>query len=78
MWVARGNDFFKTKKVKISGYYPELSGKVAFEKAKKLADILVDRFVKGEVDEIKFIYNEFKNAVTQKVIVEDFLPLMPT
>lgn len=74
----KGHDYFKTKKVKIAGYYPEMGGKVSFEKAKKLADILVDRFVKGEVDEIKFIYNEFKNAVTQKVLAEDFLPLKLT
>ena len=71
----KGHDFFKHKKANISAYYPELGGKVAFAKAKKMADALLDQYLKNEVDEIKIIYNEFKNAVTQKVVVEDFLPL---
>ena len=71
----RGHDFFKTKKVKITGYYSEAGGKVSFAKAKQLSKTLEARFVGGEIDEVKFIYNEFKNAMTQKVVVEDFLPL---
>lgn len=71
----RGNDFFKLRKVNISAFYSDLGGKVTFAKAKKLADTLVGRFLNEEVDEIQFIYNEFKNAVTQRPIVEDFLPL---
>lgn len=71
----RGHDFFKGKKVaKVGPYFNEISGKVTFAHAKTLADALVSRFLKQEVDEIKFVYNEFKNAVTQKVVVEDFLP----
>ncbi len=71
----KGHDFFKNRKVKILAYFQELSGKVTFGKAKKLADSLVALYIRGEVDEIKFIYNEFKNATTQTVVVEDFLPL---
>jgi F-type H+-transporting ATPase subunit gamma len=71
----RGHDFFKNKKVKVAGYFPEAGGKVTFAKARKLADELVRRFLSGEVDEIKLIYNEFKNAASQTPLVEDFLPL---
>ncbi len=71
----KGNEFFKNKKVNIFAYYPEVSGKVTFAKAKKLADTLVELYINEEFDEIKFVFNEFKNAVTQKVVVEDFLPL---
>ncbi len=71
----RGHDFFKNRKMKIAAYYQEASGKVEFSKAKFLADALVDRYLKGEFDEIKLIYNEFKNAATQNVVVEPFLPL---
>jgi F-type H+-transporting ATPase subunit gamma len=71
----KGHDFFKNRKVKLGGVFPELSGKVTFAKAKKLAEILIDRYLKEDVNEVKFIYNEFKNAVTQQVVVEDFLPI---
>lgn len=68
-------EFFKVRSVKQGPYYQEAGGKVTFAKAKKVAHSLVELYRSGEVDEIKFIYNEFKNAVTQKVVVEDFLPL---
>jgi len=71
----KGYDFFKTRNVNLGTFYQELGGKVSFAKAKKLADSLVDRFLKEEVDEVKLVYNQFKNAVTQNVVIEDFLPL---
>lgn len=55
--------------------YP--AAKVTFGVAKGLADTLVKYFEDGEYSEIKFIYNEFKNAVSQKVVLEDFLPIQP-
>ncbi len=72
----RGFDFFKTKEIaKIGRYFSECGGKVSFKKAKILADALVADFLAGKYTEIKIIYNEFKNAVSQTVIVEDYLPL---
>jgi len=70
----KGHDFFKTKKVNMGPYFQEVTGKVALAHAKKVSDRLIELFLNGEVDEIKFVYNEFKNAVTQKVVVQDFLP----
>lgn len=71
----KGHDFFKGRSAKILAYYPELGGKVHFLKARKLANALLEFYQSGQVDEVKIIYNEFKNAVTQKVMVEGFLPL---
>jgi len=71
----RGYDFFKTKKVSLGTYFQELGGKVTFLKARSLADAVIDSYLSGRADEVKFIYNEFKNVMTQKVVVENFLPL---
>ena len=71
----RGHDFFKTKNFNLGPYFSEVGGKVTFAKAKMLADGLKEHFSSGQVDEVKVIYNEFKNAVSQVVRVEDFLPL---
>jgi F-type H+-transporting ATPase subunit gamma len=73
----KGHEFYKTKKFNLGPYYAELGGKVTFQKARKLSDNLIELFLSGKYDEIKFIYNEFKNAATQVVRVEDFLPLVP-
>ena len=73
----RGFDFFKTKNFNMGPYYPELGGKVTYEKARILSSNLVELFTSGHVDEVKFIFNEFKNAVTQEVVIDNYLPLQP-
>lgn len=72
----RGNEFFRTKKLAVIGtFYQDLGGKVTFAKGKKLAEALIETYVSGRADEVKVIFNEFVNAVTQQTTVEDFLPL---
>jgi F-type H+-transporting ATPase subunit gamma len=71
----RGYDFFKNKNFEKGPYYAEAGGKVTFDKAKALASDLLARYTAGEYDEVKFVFNEFKNAVLQVVQVEGFLPL---
>jgi len=74
----KGFDFYKTRRYTIGPNFVELTGKVTFTKAKKLSDQLIEKYLAGEFDEVRFIFNEFKNAVTQVVRVEGFLPLAPT
>lgn len=68
-------EFFKGRKVILGPYFQQEGGKVTFAKAKRISEMLLNLYISGQVDEVKFVYNEFKNAVTQKVVVEDFLPL---
>ncbi len=44
---------------------------------RKLHETLTDKFVSGEYDKIEVVYNQFKNAATQIVQTEQFLPLAP-
>ena len=74
----KGHDIFKTKWTALGPYLSEISGKVVFTQAKKFADALIAEFTSGRSSEVKIIYNEFKNAVTQQIQVEDFLPLRPS
>ena len=71
----KGYEYFRSKSVPVKNYYSELGGKVTFAKARTLATSLLEIYSTGEVDEIRLVYNEFKNAVTQKVVVETLLPL---
>jgi F-type H+-transporting ATPase subunit gamma len=73
----RGYDFFKMRAVEKGPNFGEIGAKVSFAKAKTISDSLVRLYADGEVDEIKIVYNQFKNAVSQEVRVEDFLPLVP-
>jgi F-type H+-transporting ATPase subunit gamma len=72
----KGFEFFKTKKVAAIGTnFNEITGKFSFAMGKALSDALIETYVSGRVDEVKFVYNEFVNAVTQRTQVESFLPL---
>ncbi len=71
----KGFDFFKTRRTNNGPYFSEVGGKVTFQKAQKLASQVMELYNSGTVDEVQFVYNEFKNAISQKVIVETYLPL---
>jgi F-type H+-transporting ATPase subunit gamma len=50
---------------------------LTFENASDIAQQLMDKFVAGDYDKIEIVYNEFKNAATQIVRTQQFLPLAP-
>lgn len=69
----KGFEFFKNKK---SGkYYQGFFNGLKFSKAEGMTQELIQLYLSGEYDEIKFIYNEFKSAISQKVNVETLLPV---
>lgn len=70
-------DFFKTKNVKMGPYFLEFGGKPSFKKANDMAGKISQMFLDGEYDEVKILFNEFKNAAQQTVVMDDFLPLRP-
>jgi len=42
-----------------------------------VADRIIDWYVKGEYHEVRFVYNEFKSAISQKVVSELLVPIKP-
>ncbi|RTE54900.1 ATP synthase F1 subunit gamma [Arenibacter aquaticus] len=56
-----------------SGVYDDLS----FDNVATIAEELMDLFSAGDYDKIEIVYNKFKNAATQIVMTEQFLPIVP-
>ncbi len=54
----------------------ECYGDNAFENFKAIAEKVMQSFVDGEYDAIELCYNEFKNAATQELKAELFLPVV--
>ena len=50
---------------------------LTFEEVATLAEDLMQRFAEGQYDRIVLVYNKFKNAATQIVMTEQFLPIAP-
>jgi F-type H+-transporting ATPase subunit gamma len=70
----KGRDYFKRRSGPLANDFP-LAGELNLEKARLISRTLMPRFVKGEFDAIYLVYNEFKSAMTQKVVLEKLLPL---
>ncbi len=71
----RGSDFFARKNIKGLENIGKLEKDISYNLAKNVAEKLIGHFEKGHYDEIRLIYNEFKSAISQKVVCETLLPV---
>lgn len=72
----KGNDVLR-KTVNVAETQIGIFDHLTFENVSAIAQELMDKFVAGDYDKIEIIYNEFKNAATQIVRTQQFLPLAP-
>lgn len=72
----KGNDVLRKTNNVVDNQSP-IFDNLTFENVGALAATLMDKFVNGEYDKIELVYNQFKNAATQIVVTEQFLPLAP-
>ena len=49
---------------------------LTFDNVAQIAELLMKKFEEGSVDKIALVYNKFKNAATQIVTTEQFLPIV--
>ena len=50
---------------------------LTFENVARVAEMIMEKFVEGDFDRVDLVYNSFKNAATQIVMTEQFLPIKP-
>ena len=72
----KGNDVLKRMNVGILEDQSDLWTDLTFERTSQLADRLISLYLKKEYDTIEIVYNQFKNAVVQKLTEEVFLPVL--
>ena len=53
----------------------EIFDDLTFENISAIADILMSKFLNKEFDSVQIVYNKFKNAATQIVTQEQYLPI---
>lgn len=71
----KANDFLRKNDTVIqndSAIYDDLT----YENVAEVAEYLIQLFVEAKYDSIEIVYNQFKNAATQLVIAEQFLPIV--
>ena len=72
----KGNDVLK-KTNNVIYTNNDVFDNLTFEKVAEIAEMLTEKFISGEYDKIEIVYNQFKNAATQIIQTEQFLPLAP-
>ena len=71
----KGRDYFRRRSWPIRQEWTGVFDKLSFEHAIDIGGDLTDNFVKGTFDELHVVYNEFKSAIQQRVIVEKLFPV---
>ena len=72
----KANDLLRKKHTVLSNHN-ELYDNLNFESVAVLAQTLMNLYSEGNYDCIELVYNKFKNAATQIVTTEQFLPIQP-
>lgn len=68
-----GDVLKKTKPIKTS--HNDIYDDLSYEEVAAIADEFMQAFKSGEYDKIELVYNSFKNAATQIITTEQFLPI---
>ena len=72
---SKVEETLKFKKMPVVGNESSLLDNLTYEKAALFAEQLMQMFVERKCDKIVFVYNQFKNAATQILVTEQFLPI---
>ncbi|WP_272023186.1 ATP synthase F1 subunit gamma [Olleya namhaensis] len=72
----KSNDAFSKKGLVIENQ-SRIFDDLTFNNVADIAEMLMNKFSEGEFDKIEIVYNKFKNAATQIVMTEQFLPIIP-
>ena len=71
----KGADFFRKVNYKIFSNNSELFDGLTYDKASVIAETIMKEFVAGKFDAVELFYNQFKNAASQVLTAEQYLPV---
>jgi len=71
----KGHDFLKKKGYHVIFNGSEIFDDISFERVARMAEMIMKLFTEGEYDQVDIIYNLFKNATTQILTEEQYLPI---
>ena len=74
----KSSEFFKKNKYNVHSTHDDVFQDVNYEDVSKIAELILNDFANQKFDKVILVYNQFKNAATQIVMQEDFLPLNKT
>ncbi len=71
----KGKEYLNRRGGNVIRDFARLYDGLTIQKSRVVSDLIVPKFESAEFDGIFLIYNEFKSAITQTVVIEQLLPL---
>jgi F-type H+-transporting ATPase subunit gamma len=65
----------RSGEIQITGEHVGILGKVEFAQASALAQSVIGRYRREQIDAVYVVFNEFKSVIAQRLIVEQILPI---
>jgi F-type H+-transporting ATPase subunit gamma len=74
----KGREYFGRRGFGIEFEQIGIFQKLAFSNAQTIATLAMEAFTSGRVDKVLLVYNEFRSVISQKVVVDQLLPIART
>jgi F-type H+-transporting ATPase subunit gamma len=73
--MAKPDGEERAGRVQVVGEYVDVLAKVDFDDVEEIANKVIRRYEREEIDGVYLIFNEFKSVISQRVIVQRILPV---
>ena len=71
----KGREFFSRRGFTVAFEQIGIFQKLRFEDAQVIARLATEAFLEGRVDRVMLVYNEFRSVLSQRVVVDQLLPI---
>ena len=71
----KSSEHFVKNGFSVNSTHDELFTDLTFDNVSAIAENIMQQFMKGDYDKVVLVYNQFKNAATQIIMNENYLPV---
>ena len=71
----KSSEYFSKNGYNVVGTYDNLYNEITFDAVSKIAENIMNDFTERKIDKVFLVYNQFKNAATQIIVNENYLPV---
>ena len=72
----KGHEYFEKRGYHVVEHFTGFWKDLNFNQAVEMAEVITERYLSGEYDDVRVIYNEFKNVAQQEIVEFHYLPLV--
>ena len=73
----KASEYFRKRGYNVVESHDDLFDHLTFNNVSLLAEQLMKAFAGKRYDRIQVVYNQFKNAAVQRLVIEQYLPILP-